>query len=82
ELEETEERLFALRALARKHGVAPDDLGGFAGELRGRLEALDGSVAHLGALKTAWDRARAAFDAAADALTKARMDAAARLDAR
>jgi DNA repair protein RecN (Recombination protein N) len=82
ELEETEERLFALRALARKHGVAPDDLGGFAEELRGRLEALDGSVAHLGALKTARDRTRAAFDAAAGALTKARMDAAARLDAR
>ena len=42
-LEATEERLFAIRALARKHGVLPDDLGGFADGLRDRLAALDGS---------------------------------------
>ncbi|MFN3578655.1 MAG: AAA family ATPase, partial [Tabrizicola sp.] len=30
ELERVEERLFAIRAQARKHGVLPDDLGGFA----------------------------------------------------
>lgn len=82
ELEETEERLFALRGLARKHGVAPDDLGGFAEDLRGRLEALDGSVAHLGALKAARDAARATYDTAARALSDARIAAAARLDAR
>ena len=34
-LEALEERLFAIRALARKHGVLPDDLGGFADELAG-----------------------------------------------
>src|SRR6056297_128159 len=41
ELEETEERLFAIRALARKHGVEPDDLAGFGDSLRERLAALD-----------------------------------------
>ena len=47
ELEETEERLFAIRGLARKHGVAPDDLGEFAAELRARLTALDAGEAGL-----------------------------------
>ncbi|WP_284266762.1 AAA family ATPase, partial [Roseicyclus amphidinii] len=47
ELEETEERLFALRALARKHGVAPDELAGLADELRGRLAALDGGAGEI-----------------------------------
>ncbi len=40
ELEETEERLFAIRALARKHDVLADDLGQFAAGLRDRLVAL------------------------------------------
>ena len=33
ELERVEERLFAIRAAARKHGVAPDDLGAFADDI-------------------------------------------------
>ncbi len=41
ELERVEERLFAVRALARKHGVGPDDLAALADDLRGRLAALD-----------------------------------------
>ena len=41
ELERVEERLFALRGLARKHSVLPDDLGNHAAALRERLEALD-----------------------------------------
>ena len=53
ELEAVEERLFAIRALARKHGVLPDDLGAFAHELRGRLGALDAGAASLAALKGA-----------------------------
>ena len=82
ELEDTEERLFALRALARKHGVAADDLGTFADDLRGRLEALDGSVVHLETLKTALTAARAGYDTVAEALSAARVAAATRLDAR
>jgi DNA repair protein RecN (Recombination protein N) len=59
ELEAVEERLFAIRALARKHGVLPDDLGALAGELRGKLGALDGGAAHLAALRTPrWRRRR------------------------
>lgn len=80
ELEETEERLFALRALARKHGVAPDDLGEFAGTLRARLEALDGSAGQIDGLRAALDGAERAYSAAAAELSAARAAAAARLD--
>lgn len=80
-LEETEERLFAIRALARKHGVATDDLGGFADGLRTRLAALDRGDADLRALRAELVGAEAAFDAAATALTMARQQAASRLDA-
>ena len=82
ELEETEDRLFALRALARKHGIPADELGGFAEELSGRLEALDGSVAHLAGLRAGLADAEAAYDAAAEDLSAARREAAGRLDAR
>ncbi len=82
ELEETEERLFALRGLARKHGVQPDDLGTFAETLRRRLEALDRSEAHMGELRRALDEARAAYDSAAAALSDARREASRALDAR
>ncbi|MEI4473392.1 DNA repair protein RecN [Frigidibacter sp. MR17.24] len=81
ELETTEERLFAIRALARKHGVAPDDLGGFAEGLRTRLAGLDGGEADLAALAAAVTAARADYDRAAADLTRQRTAAAGRLDA-
>lgn len=81
ELEETEERLFAIRALARKHDVLADDLGQFAQGLRDRLAALDRGDADLRALRAELAQAEAAFDAAARALTDARAEAAGRLDA-
>ncbi|MFD2738539.1 DNA repair protein RecN [Sulfitobacter aestuarii] len=80
ELEETEERLFAIRGLARKHDVAPDDLAGFASALRAKLDALDAGEAAQAALEQAVRAAETDYDAAADALTKARRKAASRLD--
>ena len=80
ELEETEERLFALRALARKHAVAPDELGAFADELRARLAVLDRSEGQLGDLGAALADAEKAYAAGAADLTAARAKAAARLD--
>ncbi|QBX35229.1 DNA repair protein RecN [Paracoccus liaowanqingii] len=80
-LESTEERLFALRALARKHDILPDDLAGLAGQLRDRLERIDAGEAQMAALKAAAREAEAAYDAAAAALTTARTEAATRLDA-
>ncbi len=81
ELERVEERLFAIRALARKHRVAPDDLGAEAERLRGRLEALDRGSGDLQALERAVAEAEAAFDRAAKALSSVRAGAAGRLDA-
>ena len=81
DLEAVEERLFAIRALARKHGVLPDDLGGFAEGLRTRLAALDGGAKHLTVLGRAVAEAEAAYAAAAAKVTAARHEAAGRLDA-
>ncbi|MEZ5755046.1 MAG: DNA repair protein RecN [Paracoccaceae bacterium] len=80
ELEALEERLFAIRALARKHGVLPDDLGGFAGDLRGRLAALDSGAAGIAAKAKAVVQAEAAYAAEAGRVTAARRAAAERLD--
>ena len=81
ELEALEERLFAIRALARKHGVLPDDLGTFAEGLRKRLEALDGGEKNIAGLRRALNLAEDAYQAEAERLTAARNAAAKRLDA-
>ena len=80
QLEATEERLFALRALARKHNVLADDLAGLADELRQRLDRIDAGEAQIAALRRQVEDAEAAYDAEADEVTRARTDAAAGLD--
>lgn len=80
ELEETEERLFAIRALGRKHDVLPDDLAGFADTLRGKLAVLDAGAADVAALRRDLKAAQAAYAAVAAELTAARHEAATRLD--
>ena len=79
-LERLEERLFAIRALARKHGVLPDDLGPHADVLRARLDALDGGERGLVRLRQAASAAEGDFARQADAMTQARRLAGARLD--
>ena len=81
ELERVEERLFAIRALARKHGVLADDLGGFADGLRARLAAIDGGAAGLARLAKAVAEAEANYAAEASRVTAARVKAAKKLDA-
>ena len=80
DLEDTEERLFAIRAMARKHNVAPDDLGGFADTLRTRLSALDAGGAELGQLQSALSAAQAEYAKQSNALTALRTKAAKQLD--
>lgn len=80
ELEALEERLFAIRALARKHNVLPDDLGTYAEALRSRLAALDSGEAGIGKLQKALSEAEAQFRQEANRLTEARRGAAKRLD--
>ncbi|WP_287885806.1 MULTISPECIES: DNA repair protein RecN [Paracoccus] len=81
DLEATEERLFALRALARKHDVLADDLASLADELRARLSRIDAGEGDLARLRDAVAAADAAYDAAAAALSQQRAAAAERLDA-
>ncbi|MBC6436967.1 MAG: DNA repair protein RecN [Rhodobacteraceae bacterium] len=80
-LEETEERLFALRGLARKHSVAPDDLIPFADKMRQRLTAFDNSTNQTRTLQAALRASSADYQTCADALSRARTAAAKRLDA-
>ncbi len=80
-LERVEERLFALRALARKHQVAPDALPELAAELSARLAALDHGAERIAALRAEAAQARAAHGALAEALSARRRASAARLDA-
>ena len=79
-LEDTEERLFAIRGLARKHNVLPDELAELRETLSARLSALDHSAEELDALNAEVRRTEKAYDAAATALTEARRASAARLD--
>ncbi|SDE51724.1 DNA repair protein RecN [Limimaricola pyoseonensis] len=78
-LEAAEERLFAIRGLARKHEVMPDELAEFADGLRQRLKALDASEGDMADLEAAVARADADYDAAAGALRALRIEAGERL---
>jgi DNA repair protein RecN (Recombination protein N) len=80
-LEADETRLFDLRALARKHRVAPDDLAALAEDLRTKLHAIEEGGAGLARLEAALTAAQAAYHSEAAELTSARTAAAARLDA-
>ncbi|UWR34574.1 DNA repair protein RecN [Sulfitobacter sp. W027] len=80
ELETCEERLFAIRGLARKHDVQPDELAGFADTLRAKLDALDAGEAAQAGLEKAVRDAQALYDERAAALTEKRRKAAAKLD--
>lgn len=82
EFERMEARLFDLRALARKHRIAVDDLANFCTELEAQLAAAaagDDRLAHLTAVLSA---KRDQYLFAAAALTKARQAAARALDAK
>ncbi len=80
ELERVEERLFALRAAARKYNVAADDLADLAGRFASDVAAIDAGEAELAVLAAAQDKAEAAYAAAAEALSAGRKKAARKLD--
>jgi len=80
ELDRAEERLFALRALARKHKVTVDDLPALVERLETELAALDTSEARAGELGRIAEAARQTYEALATGLSKARNEAAKRLD--
>jgi DNA repair protein RecN (Recombination protein N) len=79
-LEQVEARLFDIRGLARKHRVEADQLAALGGEMRAQLAAIEASGERIEELDRQLVAARGAYSAAAQRLSKARHDAAARLD--
>jgi len=81
-LEEIEERLFALRALARKHNVQVDELAALRDRMAAQLNAIEDGSSSLKALLAAEAAARKAYVSAAEGLSKSRRSAAETLDAK
>jgi len=79
-LEQAEERLFALRALARKHSTEVDNLSGVAENLAAKVRGLEDGGARLTELTKAESHARAAYGKAATVLSQSRGQAAGKLD--
>lgn len=79
-LDKAEERLFALRAAARKFNAQIDDLPSVRAKFAQNLYDIDNSDEALAQAKADLKRAEASYDKAAGALTKARVKAAKRLD--
>jgi DNA repair protein RecN (Recombination protein N) len=80
-LEATEERLFALRAAARKHNVLVGDLPEHLETLRARLASLETGSAEVDTLRRQAKSAQAGFTDACQRLSTARIVAAGRLQA-
>ena len=79
-LERVEERLFALRAAARKYNVAAGKLAGLSAEFEAKLALLDSGEAGMQAAEQDVIRAREQFFSNARTLSAARKDAAQKLE--
>ena len=79
-LDQVEERLFALRAAARKHGVAVDELAGLRETLVRRLALIEDQGDELSRLAREAGHCRAAYLEAAQGLSERRRAAATGLD--
>lgn len=76
ELERVEERLFALRAAARKYNVPADELAALAERFEGDVAAIDAGESQLAKLEKAVGDADRAYQKAAQALSVKRFEAA------
>jgi DNA repair protein RecN (Recombination protein N) len=80
ELESSEERLFALRAVARKHKCSVDDLSAVREKFEAELTSLTDGGKLLAALQKAYQDAKALFEAESDKLSAVRRKTAKALD--
>ncbi len=80
ELDRLETRLFELRAAARKHGCAVDDLPERMRDMRASLDAIESGEELIADLERAAEQAGNNYRDAAEALHALRTDAAGRLD--
>ncbi|MDE2183634.1 MAG: DNA repair protein RecN [Alphaproteobacteria bacterium] len=81
-LERKEERLFAIRAAARKFQTQPDRLPQLLADFRSKLDALDLGGGKLKEAEAAVDKARKSFRESAQHLSAARKKAAGQLERR
>ncbi|WP_421706950.1 DNA repair protein RecN [Algihabitans sp.] len=79
-LQEIDERFFALKDMARKHGCDAEDLPDLLTRLDAQLAGIETGGEHLNRLSQAQRDARAAYGAAAERLSVARQRVAAKLD--
>lgn len=80
-LDEIEERLFELRALARKHNVAPDGIIALQERLTAQLQSIEAGGEGLALLEAEVAAKHAAYVTSATALSETRRASAAKLDA-
>ena len=80
ELEATEERLFAIRGLARKHQVLPDALAELTTDLEQKLKAIELGAGHIDELTADLKAANEAYEKASEAVSLARHKAAHELE--
>ena len=80
-LDEIEERLFELRALARKHNVAPDGIIALQERLTAQLQSIEAGGEGLALLEAEVSAKHAAYVTSATALSETRRISAAKLDA-
>lgn len=79
-LDRIETRLFDLRAAARKHGCAVDDLPDRMLAMRAQLDVIEGGEDEIAALAASAHEAQLDYQARAEALSVQRIEAAQRLD--
>jgi DNA repair protein RecN (Recombination protein N) len=80
ELQSIEERLFAIRGLARKHQVSPDELWRVAADYRERLLASEDAEGRITEMEAAASTARREYEDVAERLSHSRQAGADRLD--
>jgi DNA repair protein RecN (Recombination protein N) len=80
DLTKVDDRLFDLRKVARRHGIAPDELPGFRQSLSDRLAGLENRDSLVAQATDRAAKSRAAYVAAAECLSAGRKTAAEQLD--
>jgi DNA repair protein RecN (Recombination protein N) len=80
ELEQAEERLFALKSAARKHKCNVDDLANIQADLKAQLDSIDHGADRIRDLAATVNKTKLLFETAAQKLHEARVAAALKLD--
>ncbi len=75
-LQTVEERLFALKDLARKHQVTVNDLPALKSDIEQKLESIEGGTRDLESLRLDTDKARQNYEKFAQKLSASRTKAA------